>query len=322
MMKLASLYLNFSPKNTMDYAQSLYSHGFISYPRTETSKYPENFDFHEVIADFKNNSEYFREKAEKLLDIFSNPEGNGFDSGEHPPITPLLYRRNIDKHYDNYFNDYKKTARWQNEDKLYKLIVNHFFASIAPDFIYKKIDYMLKIGQQIFSFSDNQIINEGYLEFENYDQNKYKSIYPDFEKNKRYELIDIFYEEETKPPEYMTEAELVDEMDKNKIGTDASISVHINNLSRRQYVKRDRNGHLIPTDLGIALIESFSKIDEDFILPKSREKIENYVEQVAKGKLKYEQALNQALTYYSEKFNIFYDRKRQILDNFKKYTKK
>ena len=120
----------------------------------------------------------------------------------------------------------------------------------------------------------------------------------------------------------MTEAELVDEMDKNKIGTDASISVHINNLSRRQYVKRDRNGHLIPTDLGIALIESFSKIDEDFILPKSREKIENYVEQVAKGKLKYEKALNQALTYYSKKFNIFYDRKRQILDNFKKYTKK
>ena len=49
MLKLASRVLGISPKDTMRIAEDLYLRGLISYPRTETSKYPRHFDIKACI---------------------------------------------------------------------------------------------------------------------------------------------------------------------------------------------------------------------------------------------------------------------------------
>ena len=44
LLRMASTGLSMSPATTMYMAERLYTQGYISYPRTETTSYPANFD--------------------------------------------------------------------------------------------------------------------------------------------------------------------------------------------------------------------------------------------------------------------------------------
>lgn len=50
LQKLCAQKLKISSEETMNIAEKLYQSGFISYPRTETSKYGPGFDFKSLIA--------------------------------------------------------------------------------------------------------------------------------------------------------------------------------------------------------------------------------------------------------------------------------
>lgn len=67
-------------------------------------------------------------------------------------------------------------------------------------------------------------------------------------------------ERQTSPPDYLTEAELISLMEKHGIGTDASIPVHINNISQRNYVQVSAGRKLVPTNLGIVLVHGYQKV--------------------------------------------------------------
>ena len=112
---------------------------------------------------------------------------------------------------------------------------------------------------------------------------------------------------------------ITEEMEKNKIGTDASMPVHIENICQRGYVKVDENRKLIPTKLGKALIEALGEVDPEIIHPDNRAKIEGFVDEVAHGKKRYAEVLKYALDLYKEKYlfiRVHYDK---LLKAFEKY---
>ena len=66
--------------------------GLISYPRTSSTKYSENFDFKKSLMMFINNN-HFSEKVNDLLEYFNKNKNNinfplGEEKGGHEPIVP------------------------------------------------------------------------------------------------------------------------------------------------------------------------------------------------------------------------------------------
>ena len=74
----------------------------------------------------------------------------------------------------------------------------------------------------------------------------------------------------TTPPAAISESDLIGEMDRNGIGTDATIAAHIKTIQVREYALKNHQGHFIPTNLGLALVEGnekfFKKLFSDYSL--------------------------------------------------------
>ena len=68
-------------------------------------------------------------------------------------------------------------------------------------------------------------------------------------------------EKMTTPPSHLTESELISKMEKNGIGTDASIPTHIENILKRKYSELAAGRKLVPTQLGLVLAQGYHQID-------------------------------------------------------------
>ena len=298
MLKNASNYLGYSPQKTMNIAQKLYMRGYITYPRTETNVYSSSFDFKSYLSKYSKNKE-IQDLINNLNDIDLSPEG-GIDAGDHPPITPSRIPSN----------------KVLNEEELdlYYLIRDYYFASLSPDLEYENIIYEFDLENKKYNSTCSVIKNKGYTKFLDFHQKDFIEK-NEILKEKKYNIIKISYEKKEKDG-YITEAELIEEMEKNKIGTDASMSVHIENIVKRGYVEVDENRRLIPTKLGRALIEALEEVQPDLVLPKNRAVIESFVSELANGKKSYKEVLDYALNFYEEKYINISERIDDLLEVF------
>ena len=87
---------------------------------------------------------------------------------------------------------------------------------------------------------------------------------------------------ETTPPKLLTESDLISLMDKNGIGTDATIHEHIQTVQDRNYAVKEKN-EFKPTPQGIALVEVYQKFDLKLYKPYLRAQMEKEMTMIAKG---------------------------------------
>lgn len=88
LLKIASASFGIGPAHAMSVAERLYIQGYLSYPRTESTGYPENFDFQSLLLAQRSHPVWGEYAAELAARGYKRP-GGGVDVGDHPPITPV-----------------------------------------------------------------------------------------------------------------------------------------------------------------------------------------------------------------------------------------
>ncbi|CDP10274.1 unnamed protein product [Coffea canephora] len=290
LLKVASSALGFGPQLAMQLAERLYTQGFISYPRTESTAYPSSFDFKGTLEGQAHN-QIWGDHAQKLLaDGYSKPR-SGTDAGDHPPITPMRSAT----------EDMLGHDAW----RLYQYVCQHFLGTLSADCKYRRIKIEFEAGGELFHCNGYNVIQKGFTSIMPWLAVSEKNL-PQFTEGEKLTISRLELDEgNTLPPDYLSESELISLMEKNGIGTDASIPVHINNICERNYVQVQAGRRLVPTALGITLIRGYQCIDSDLCLPDIRSFIEHQISLVAKGQAHHALVVQHVLEQFKRKFSYF-----------------
>ncbi|XP_003225161.1 DNA topoisomerase 3-beta-1 [Anolis carolinensis] len=293
MLRVASAALGMGPQHAMQIAERLYTQGYISYPRTETTHYPENFDLKGSLRQQANNP-YWAETVKALLAEGINKPRKGHDAGDHPPITPMRAASEAELGGDGW--------------RLFEYITRHFIATVSADCKYLQTTITCSVGTERFTCIGKTVILPGFTEIMPWQSIPPEESLPSCERGDVFPVSEIkLLEKQTNPPDYLTEAELITLMEKHGIGTDASIPVHINNICQRNYVTVENGRRLKPTNLGIVLVHGYYKIDAELVLPTIRSAVEKQLNLIAQGKANYHQVLEHTLDIFKRKFHYFVD---------------
>ncbi|CAJ0586552.1 unnamed protein product, partial [Mesorhabditis spiculigera] len=290
LLRVASSSLGLSPSSTMSVAEHLYTQGYISYPRTETTSYPSNFDLQGTLAQQTGDPRWGSIARKVLADGIKRPK-SGEDKGDHPPITPMKPRGGLSG----------------DMLRIYEYVTQHFIATLMGPCIYKVTTSKLSAAGEEFQVVDRLVVDPGFtaaMSWLSADEENLRA--PNLRKGDVLMLKESqLAVRETSPPGYLTESELITLMEKHGIGTDASIPVHINTICVRNYVTVESGRRLIPTPLGISLIHGYWRIDGELVLPTMRAEVEKQLTLIAKGEADYFAVKNHALEMFRQKFVYF-----------------
>jgi DNA topoisomerase III len=314
MLKLASSQLGIGPQAAMRAAEHLYLSGYLSYPRTESTAYPSSFDFRGALGTLRGHPSLGSYAAE-LLSSGANNARQGKDQGDHPPITPVGMPH--------------MASLQSDEARIFDLVARHFLASISKDarFLVTKATFVstsaadssssastgetfLAVGREELDPGFTAVYGRQRSEEEEEDEDGYmdsaQTLPPNLQAGMACRICSAsLHKGFTSVPGYLTESELIGKMEKNGIGTDASIPTHINNIIVRNYVSLGPGRTLVPTALGVVLVHGYYRIDVDLVLPDVRATIERFCNMIAKGEAGKEEVVLHSLRNFHRKFLYF-----------------
>lgn len=257
--------LGYSASRAMRIAESLYTEGWISYPRTDNTVYPKTLSLKRILEKLKESDLSKEARGILKLKKLKPTRGKKF-STDHPPIHPVAGGTKAKL----------KGDKW----KIFELVARRFLATLAPDMVLLVSEATLDIKGEEFKASGTLISEEGWLKYYPYWKIKETKL-PELMKEEKVKLNDVeMKNDETKPPPRYSQGFLIREMENLGLGTKSTRHEIIQKLIRRKYVY---GRFLTPTDSGIALINALEEHAGQITRPDMTSTLEKDMMDITKG---------------------------------------
>ncbi|MEM0481690.1 MAG: DNA topoisomerase [Nitrososphaerota archaeon] len=266
-----------SSYSLMRVMEQLYQSGYLSYPRTETNRYPEGFDFKRRLKIVMGSGVL----AGVELRGESRPRNGRLSDGAHPPIYPT----------GAYTGGGVERAVWEYFAR--RFVANAF----TDDALVVRQSAVVKVGGVELKAVGRYLESAGFYTVFPYFKPREEPL-PKLVVGAVVEVVEArLVEDETKPPPRLSESDLLRMMESNELGTDATRPLYPSLLIERGFIVREKRS-LKPTVLGEALIETLKQVDERLVTPETRRIVEGFMKSVEKGEIQLGVALSKALDIY------------------------
>ncbi|KAJ2781741.1 DNA topoisomerase 3-alpha [Coemansia javaensis] len=284
LQKCCARFLRLSPDSIMSIAEGLYNQGFVSYPRTETDQFDRNMDLQGIVAkltQFQPLADYAQRLA---AGEFRWPRQGRNNDKAHPPIHPVAAAHNLTG----------------DPKRVYEFITRRFLACCSDNAKGQATEIEVEVAGERFHTKGLAIVARNYLDVYPYDRWS-ESTVPVYSQGDTFEPTTLEMRSgTTTAPKLLTDADLVDAMEKNGIGTDATHAEHIKKIIDREYVFKSREGFLTPSTLGIGLVEGYDDIGLELSLSKPylRREMERELRRICDGTKTQEEVVRESVALY------------------------
>ncbi len=291
--------IGFSAANSMRIAESLYTNGYISYPRTDNTVYPATLDLRAQIEVFTKGT--FKAYAEKLLEKDQlTPTRGKKETTDHPPIYPASLA--------------KKSDLNEQEWKLYELVVRRFFATFAEEARWETLRVRFNVNGEEFRASGARLVHQGWRWYYPYNAPEDRLL-PDLTEGDILSIMDSeMLDKETQPPGRYGQGRLIRIMEEQGLGTKATRHDIISKLYSRAYV---HGNPLQPTKTAFAVVEALEEYAPTITKHDMTSKLEEDMDQIAEGQIAEENVLDESRKMLEDIFSELEDNSEKLSESLR-----
>lgn len=252
------------PSKAMKIAESLYTRGLISYPRTDNTVYQRSISLKGVLAKLKESE--FQKDVEKVLSLdHIRPSRGRTQTTDHPPIYPVSAPKE------------KLTGDFA---KVYELVVRRFLATLYLEGKREKRVAKIQVNGINFLTEGSKVTDRGWLDLYPYRRVK-ESYHPDLVPG---EMVMVagkkMDEDQTKPSPRYDMSSLLKLMEDLMLGTKSTRHDIIDKLQTRGFIE---GNPVRATPLGIGFINAVQLVDSRISEPEMTAKLEEDMEKITRG---------------------------------------
>ena len=260
-----------SAQRAMSIAEDLYTAGYITYPRTDNTVYPEDLEPRDLL-DALADGPRFGDDAASLLDAEDiTPTAGDEETTDHPPIHPT---------------DELPSPADLSEDEwaVYELVVRRFLATVADAATWEHLRVVATVAgeEQDPSLKANgkRLVDPGYHAVYPY-RSTSENYVPDVQEGEGLALTDARIEaKQTQPPRRYGQSRLIETMERMGIGTKATRHDVIQKLYDRGYVEGDPPR---PTRLARGVVEASEEFADLIVSEEMTAQLEADMQAIARG---------------------------------------
>jgi DNA topoisomerase-1 len=265
--------LGYTAQRAMSIAEDLYTAGYITYPRTDNTVYPDDLDPRERLDAFVG-TRTFGDDAEALLDQEEiTPTEGDEETTDHPPIHPtgeLPGASDLD----------------DDEWEVYELVVRRFFATVAAPATWEHLRVVAAVGggadaaDLSLKANGKRLLDPGYHAVYPYSSAS-ESFVPDVREGEELAVTDTSFEaKQTQPPRRYGQSRLIETMESMGVGTKATRHNVIQKLYDRGYIESDPPR---PTRLAHAVVEASEEFAERIVSEEMTAQLESDMQAITRG---------------------------------------